>query len=77
MTEWYEASLVRSPLPARLILRLHPLSQGLKVLVKHSVLDGLKLARALRARIERRRLERATGRRLIRGLSAARASERP
>ncbi|MCK7581415.1 MAG: hypothetical protein MZV65_41150 [Chromatiales bacterium] len=77
MTEWYEASLVRSPLPARLILRLHPLSQGLKVLVKHSVLNGLKLARTLRTRFERRRLERATGRRLIRGLSAARASERP
>lgn len=77
MTEWYEASLVRSAPLARLILRLHPLSQGLKVLVKHSVLDSLKLARTLRKHLRRFRLERATGRRLIRDLSAARASERP
>ena len=77
MTEWYEASLVRSPPMARLILRLHPLSQGLKVLVKHSVLDSLKLARTLRKHLRRFRQERATGRRLIRDLSAARASERP
>lgn len=77
MTEWYEASLVRSPPMARLILRLHPLSQGLKVLVKHSVLDSLKLARTLRKHLRRFRQERATGRRLIRDLSAAHASERP
>ncbi|ADC62892.1 HAD family hydrolase [Allochromatium vinosum] len=77
MTEWYEASLVRSAPLARLILRLHPLSQGLKVLVKHSVLDSLKLTRTLRKHLRRFRQERATGRRLIRDLSAARASERP
>lgn len=74
MTEWYEASLVRSPPLVRLILRLHPLSQGLKVLVKHSVLDSLKAARALRNYLKRLRLERATGRRLSRELAAARAS---
>lgn len=76
MTEWYEASLVRSPPLARLILRLHPVSQGLKVLVKHSVLDSLKLMRTLRKRLRRFRQERATGRRLTRELAAARASER-
>ncbi len=35
MTEWYEASLVRSPLPVALILRLQPVLQGLKYDLKH------------------------------------------
>ncbi|NEV61041.1 HAD family hydrolase [Thiorhodococcus minor] len=47
MTEWYEATLARSAFPVRLVLRLHPLAQGAKFALKHSVLvaiDKLKAA---------------------------------
>ncbi|MGQ9659606.1 MAG: HAD family hydrolase [Thermochromatium sp.] len=74
MTEWYEASLVRSPPLARLILRLHPFWQRVKAFSKHSVLDALQWVRTWRARLEERQLERASVRRLRRELSA-RSSE--
>ncbi|MBK1717478.1 hypothetical protein CKO27_07465 [Thiocystis violacea] len=38
MTEWCEATLVRSSPLARAILRLHPLVQGSKYAIKHSLL---------------------------------------
>jgi predicted HAD superfamily hydrolase len=38
MTEWYEATLVRSSPLARAILKLHPFVQGSKYVIKHSLL---------------------------------------
>lgn len=47
MTEWYEATLVRSSMPVRWILRLHPLVQGTKFAIKHSMLVVVLKAKSI------------------------------
>ncbi|QIK38193.1 hypothetical protein GWK36_09625 [Caldichromatium japonicum] len=54
MTEWYEATLVRSPPLARLILHLQPRVQALKVLIKHSLLALRQAPRLASARLRAR-----------------------
>jgi len=75
MTEWYEASLVRSPPLVRLILSLYPTVQRLKVFIKHSALDGAR--RAQRWYTHLTALWRALGWRLYPGIGPARLRDRP
>lgn len=50
MTEWYEATLVRSGRLARLILRLQPIVQQIKVMLKHPPLNLLRRLRMLKGK---------------------------
>ncbi len=47
MTEWHEATLVRSSVPAGIILRMQPGIQAMKYAVKHAILFGLNRASSI------------------------------